>query len=127
MIGVTPALVLYARDLAETRRFYETLGLGFVEERHGDGPVHYACDFQGMVLELYPGVRSADPPKPCGNMALVLFTGEFDKVLVETIAIGRKATSVGMYIKSLGLRAASFRDPDGRLVRLLERDPRDVQ
>jgi hypothetical protein len=36
--------------------FYEALGLTFTEEQHGAGPVHFACEQEGFVIELYPGV-----------------------------------------------------------------------
>jgi catechol 2,3-dioxygenase-like lactoylglutathione lyase family enzyme len=48
-------LVLYVADIEASRGFYELLGLEFVREKHGDGPVHYAAELPGgMVLELYP-------------------------------------------------------------------------
>lgn len=49
-------LVLYVSDLAESRRFYELLGLDLTLEQHGpEGPVHYSAELSGgMVLELYP-------------------------------------------------------------------------
>ena len=47
-------LVLRCKDLEITRRFYEQLGLVFVDEKHGTGPQHYAWEHGGFVLELYP-------------------------------------------------------------------------
>lgn len=48
-------LVLHVGDVDRSLRFYELLGLDFTEERHGDGPVHYAATMPGgAVLELYP-------------------------------------------------------------------------
>ena len=47
-------LVLRCKDIEVTRRFYELLGLTFVEEKHGAGPKHYAWERDGFVLELYP-------------------------------------------------------------------------
>jgi lactoylglutathione lyase len=47
-------LVLYVADLDRSRRFYSLLGLVFVEERHGDGPLHYSAELPtGIVMELY--------------------------------------------------------------------------
>ncbi len=46
--------VIRTGDMEGTRRFYEALGLAFVEEQHGDGPRHYACERNGCVLEIYP-------------------------------------------------------------------------
>ncbi len=37
--------------------FYETLGLNFILEKHGDGPEHFSCKIgEGLMLELYPFV-----------------------------------------------------------------------
>lgn len=48
-------LVIYTERLVECRAFYTELGLEFVREQHGSGPVHYAARLAGgTVLELYP-------------------------------------------------------------------------
>lgn len=47
-------LVLRCRDVEVSRRFYSALGLVFIEEQHGSGPVHYSCQLGATVLELYP-------------------------------------------------------------------------
>lgn len=53
-VGVT-LLVLYSPRLEACRLFYGSLGLDFTEERHGNGPAHYAAVLAGgVVFELYP-------------------------------------------------------------------------
>ncbi len=47
-------LVLRCCDLEISKHFYEKLGLYFVEEQHGTGPIHYSAYVDGTVLELYP-------------------------------------------------------------------------
>jgi lactoylglutathione lyase len=54
-------LVLRCKDIDLTRRFYEQLGLAFVEEKHGTGPQHYAWESGGFVLELYPAAEGQPP------------------------------------------------------------------
>ena len=54
-------LVLRCKDIEVTRRFYEQLGLSFVEEKHGTGPQHYAWESGGFVLELYPAAEGQAP------------------------------------------------------------------
>ena len=54
-------LVLRCKDIELTRRFYEHLGLVFVEEKHGTGPQHYAWESGGFVLELYPAAEGQPP------------------------------------------------------------------
>lgn len=50
-------LVLRTSHMAATVEFFSRLGLTFVEEQHGEGPVHYACEKDGVVLEIYPPRR----------------------------------------------------------------------
>lgn len=126
MPRMTPAIVFYALDTAATRRFYETLGFDFAEERHGEGPVHYSCDFLGMVLEIYPH-RAGITIKPCDSVSAFFPVENFDATVAGLKALGMKPGTVSVYIEARNLRAVSVRDPDGRLVRLLENDPRDVQ
>lgn len=54
-------LVLRCKDIEFTRRFYEHLGLAFVEEKHGTGPRHYVWENVGFVLELYQAAEGQPP------------------------------------------------------------------
>ena len=47
-------ITLHARDIEETATIYRLLGLRFVEERHGTGPLHLATETAGLALEIYP-------------------------------------------------------------------------
>ena len=46
--------VMRVADIDRVKEFFENFGLSFVKEQHGDGPVHYACEVAGSVLEIYP-------------------------------------------------------------------------
>ena len=50
-------LTLYARDIHKTAKVYECLGMSFDEEQHGAGTVHLACETDGQVIEIYPGLE----------------------------------------------------------------------
>jgi hypothetical protein len=56
--GSSPAnlclLVLRSPRPERLREFLCVLGLEFVTEQHGTGPVHYATRLGGLVLEIYP-------------------------------------------------------------------------
>ena len=54
VIPTLSLLVLRCRDIEVSKAFYETLGLSFIREKHGNGPIHYSCEYEGMVFELYP-------------------------------------------------------------------------
>lgn len=49
-------LVLYTHPsgIEKMKLFSERLGLEFVPEKHGNGPEHFACAYDGSVLEIYP-------------------------------------------------------------------------
>jgi len=128
MPRMTPAIIFYALDTAVTRQFYETFGLVFVEEKHGTGPTHYACDFIGMVFEIYP-LRDGVTIKPCDTVAAAIPVDDFDGVVATLKAMEFKLGKVVVFIETedRDLRAVSVRDPDGRLVRILEQDPNDIQ
>jgi hypothetical protein len=107
-------LVIRTRQIEAVRFFYETLGVNFVEERHGAGPVHFAGHVGATLLEIYP-----------------LTAGEAD----TTTRLGFTVADLGWIIESLWRRNLSplkqaqqsewglrfvVKDPDGRSVELLE-------
>lgn len=48
-------LVIYSDQMEECRAFYAQLGLHFEQEKHGQGPQHYAAVLEGeTVMEIYP-------------------------------------------------------------------------
>lgn len=51
-------LVIRTTRMAETLEFFQRLGLTFVEEKHGKGAVHHACDQNGVVFEIYPAKKN---------------------------------------------------------------------
>lgn len=58
----SPALsliVLRAINIEVSLAFYQALGVTFIQEQHGSGPVHYSCDLGGVILELYPAKPSS--------------------------------------------------------------------
>lgn len=46
--------VLYTDDVEAMLDLFTGLGLCFQEEKHGAGPVHFACERDGKVFEIYP-------------------------------------------------------------------------
>jgi lactoylglutathione lyase len=109
-------LVLRAADLDVTLSFYRALGLSFNEEQHGKGPVHYACELDGLVLEIYPaGAGSAPERTQGGAVMLGLVVASLDQTLVD---LG--VTPVSPPKDSAWGRRAVVLDPDGRAVELSE-------
>ena len=100
-------VVLRCSELSAARAFYEALGLVFVEEKHGKGPLHLSCDLNGMVLELYPRGKRAS-----GAVRLGLYVEDVEAALRRVEALGFE-TSVG--------EAMLVRDADDNIVELLSR------
>lgn len=90
-------IVLECADLAASLRFYTALlGVAFVAEQHGDGPVHHSATLEGVVLELYPGGSGA-----------------------AGMRLGLSVPSRAAALKRLGT-SGLLQDPDGRQVLLRE-------
>jgi len=90
-------LVVYTDHLEEAHRFYCGLGLAFVREQHGAGPVHYACTLpDGTVLELFP----AGEGRPVSRVRLGFHVA--GREMTPPLPPGRHVV----------------RDPDGRAVEL---------
>ena len=47
-------LVIRCTNIEESKSFYESLDITFIEEQHGKGARHYAANIKGVVFELYP-------------------------------------------------------------------------
>ena len=47
-------IVLKTPDTQSLSQFYTHIGFQFVEEQHGNGPIHCSAAFGSGVLEIYP-------------------------------------------------------------------------
>ena len=106
-------LVIEAKDIEATLQFYSLLGLHFVSEQHGAGPLHYAATLGPVVFEIYPcrGARPATPVRlgfriPALDGTLDLLRNGDARVISEP-----KETPWG--------RRAVVEDPDGNRVELM--------
>lgn len=111
MTAALDLLVLRVADLERSRRFYEALGLVFVEERHGSGPVHLAATLEsGLVVELYPVTGDAPPDT---QTRLGFTVGSRSAVLSALRGRGFAVPADGD-----DRRTVVVTDPDGRRVEL---------
>ena len=112
-------LVLYTADLQISLAFYKALGLQFVEEQHGSGPIHYACEQDGFVIEIYPG-KAGNPVdrKQAGAVMLGFHVADLNSTLETLKALGTVIVTEPKQ-SDWGLRAV-VQDPDGRSVDLSE-------
>lgn len=105
-------LVIKSQDVVGLKDFYEALGLYFVEEQHGRGPVHWSCELGPMVLEIYPG-DEADSR----GLRLGFETDALESRLVELKRRGWEDVSRRRRGSRLGF---VIQDPDGRSVEVFE-------
>ncbi|MGB0749411.1 MAG: VOC family protein [Magnetospiraceae bacterium] len=107
-------IVLRAKDPDRMRDFYTTLGLDFVEEKHGAGPRHHACDMDGVILEIYPcatGVAATTGTR----------LGFTVSSLAETLeALGDTPPMLSPPRLRAGTQCCVLEDPEGHRVELVE-------
>lgn len=108
-------VVLYSSDMERLRSFYQSLGLEFVEEKHGNSPRHYACQLGSLVLELYPGGRRG---QTSSSRAALGFDVDNLDALMEHVGkeYVHRAPRQSPYV-----RTAFLYDPDGRRIILQEK------
>ncbi|HEV7762415.1 MAG TPA: VOC family protein [Acidimicrobiales bacterium] len=134
-MGSDPTLnlvVLRCHDLARSRRFYDALGLRFVDERHGERPPHLAATLAGgTVVELYPAAETgtAVPAQVARDPRLGFAVEHIDAVVAEVEVLGAQVIvrpAEGADGEDQ-LRRAIVVDPDGRRVELLAREHSGAQ
>jgi hypothetical protein len=111
---VLTLLVLKTRQIDKLRQFYQAIGIEFVQEQHGKGPVHYAGHAGGTVIEIYPA-----PDDASINSSIRL--GFAVDNLAEVVGALETAANASLpKIAAAGLQAI-IRDPDGRSVELKQK------
>jgi len=70
-------IVLYVLDIELTKDWLGEFGLVFDQHQHGNGPIHYGCEHEGLVLEVYP----ATDKSPVTSCRLGLRVSSIDKAI----------------------------------------------
>jgi lactoylglutathione lyase len=113
--GVTlRLLVVKTRHLHQARAFYQALGVHLAEERHRDGPAHYAGQAGGTTIEVYPWPE--DGPAPDSSVRIGFNVTDLGRVMVTLRGLGTSVVTEPR-VTPWGYRAV-VRDPDGRAVEL---------
>jgi len=112
-------VVLRSFQMDASLAFYQSLGLEFVEEKHGTGPVHYSAQVGSTVLEIYPG-EAAEPLNRKSSGATMLGFGveSLDSVVAAVQRLGIQIVTPPSDSK-WGRRAVVL-DPDGRAIEVNE-------
>jgi lactoylglutathione lyase len=110
-------LVLHAANIDASLAFYGTLGLDFVQEQHGSGPVHYSCEVGATVVEIYPGKPgTASDRKQAGATTIGFQVADVDKVVGDLQSSGAIILTAPQ--ASAWGRRAVVQDSDGRAIEL---------
>lgn len=100
-------IVLICSDIEKSKNFYEILGLNFFKEQHDNSQIHYACDINGVVLELYPE-STRFPVEKSVRLG----------INVKNLHLLKQHNN--MHFKKINDRLFSVEDPDGRIVFITE-------
>lgn len=106
-------VVLRSTQLQSTQRFYEALGLSFVDEQHGQGPAHVSATTpSGIVFELYPLPKGEELDTSTRGVRLGFRLEGVDAAV-------KAAVLAGGDLMSRDDTRAVLRDPDGRKVEVM--------
>ena len=102
-----------------TLAFYRELGCEFVEEKHGNGPLHHSCEMGRTVFEIYPGEDGAAVNRKQAGATMLGFTvPSLNPILSRLAEFGAEILTPAKQT-AWGLRA-TVADPDGRAVNIAE-------
>lgn len=113
------ALILWTAQPKRTIAFYRALGLPLEEERHDDGPLHWACELGSVHFAVYEaGGAGAAPGRREPGASQLGF--QVDDAL--EVIVARAVTAGGVVQQPpedvpWGRRAV-LADPDGRPVEI---------
>ncbi len=105
-------IVLYTTKMESLRIFYDAIGLTFVEEQHDTGPVHYACDLDGTIIEIYPTTKITTA------LTMLGFDVESLDIVLANLQAAGLLPDLPPDTAEKGI--CTLQDPDGRQVRLTE-------
>lgn len=107
--------VMRTSNIDAMLRFYSALGLVFVEEQHGSGPIHYACELGNIVIEIYSGEAGGAPNATASGSTTSGFQVEtLDAVLADLKQLGIEPLSPPK--DAAWGRHCTVLDPDNRRV-----------
>lgn len=109
-------LVIKTHHIERLKQFYESIGLSFQEEKHGNGPVHFTAFIQNIVFEIYPlppSIEIADTTTRLGFQV-----GNLDVFIQHMKATGTQIIKEPRPTQWGYL--ALVKDPDGRVIELIQ-------
>lgn len=115
------SLVLFSADVNRTVAFYRAISLDLAEEDHGEGPLHFATEIDGVHIAVFNA--TAPGRSPAWQHAGNCFAGFYVAALDDVVAALRAQDApvlVEHQVRPWGCRAV-VSDPDGRPVEINQR------
>lgn len=112
-------IVLRSAQLEASLAFYQAIGVNFVQEQHGNGPVHYASESDGLVLEIYPGEQGQAPDRSQSGAVMLGFRVNSIEETLEALQPLNTFIITQPRSSAWGKRCV-VQDPDGRAIELNE-------
>ncbi|HTW19480.1 MAG TPA: VOC family protein [Mycobacteriales bacterium] len=122
MTAEVASIVLFASDAPRCAEFYRSAGIALVDERHDDGPTHYAAELGPVHFAIYQATgptASLEHRRP-GEVFVGFYVDSLDRVVAALTALGMEASGTHEQM-SWGCRQL-FHDPDGRTVEINDRN-----
>ncbi|MCJ8283184.1 MAG: bleomycin resistance protein [Rivularia sp. ALOHA_DT_140] len=107
-------IVIRVEDLIKSKDFYETLGIKFDYEQHGQGEKHLSTVLEGMIFEIYPRNNNLDT----SALRLGFRVSSVDKIIEKLEKI--EAVILSPPKNSTWGRRAVISDPDHHKIELIE-------
>jgi predicted enzyme related to lactoylglutathione lyase len=122
LIDDVTAIHFISPNAKKLTEFYKaTLGLPLEEEVHDGMPLHYGCDLGDLHLGIHPADGWPGTPTKNAQSPMISFsTSDIKTVTKRLSAQGVELT--GPTDHGFGM-VASFRDPDGNFVAIVEYGP----
>jgi lactoylglutathione lyase len=112
-------LVLRTTNIDACLEFYRRLGLAFIEEKHGNGPVHYSSSSSGVLIEIYPEPQKNVTEHKAEASIRLGFTVEVLAATLESLETTGARVLRSPTLTQWG-QVAVILDPDGREVEINE-------
>jgi lactoylglutathione lyase len=115
------SIVLFAADADRTAEFYRAVGVDLADERHDEGPLHYAVEVGGVHVAVYAAAADGVAPKRrhAGDTFVGFYVDSLDDA--ESTLQGLGAKQVADHESMPWGCRVLFEDPDGRTVEINDR------
>lgn len=107
--------VLVSKDVVRTREFYKFLRFEFVLEKHGNGPEHFSTLLKEVVCEIYPESSFKR------DKTFFVYADDIENCVKNISIYGGRLLEVVMQSDGNKPRQILVEDPDGRILRIIEK------